>query len=832
MEEIISKVATDPGSLDNRVTSQGGTFEEGTRQSGRRFLAVYDSLVRKHKFDEYSDAQMKQLRLILTSDEKATANADDAVIDAAGDIRTRLLNPMYDYMIQNGSEINYVQGNGYMPRMLDTLIALNDKPKFIGRNTPGRGAYNLYADVIYENEYGVYEEGSISQMKQLLSLANKLEKNEYIFDTPESVKDLRVAIKDIEETRSTIKNLEEEGSDTAKFEAKLQKQLDEAAEAHQQVYNDMRSPYAENAANDWFKRLQERQAQDPSAHGLQGDFAKKRKLPPEADSYMVDFYLNPHEAILEYIPSVVRRTEYEKRFGSHLVPKGKGKKRGLPPQAKSYLDYQLEELAINGMKEHEIHEVRTLVDMITGRHGSSDAMFVKLANGLNTFGTMALLERAVLSSVAEPITAAVQTGQVRDGLKTLAYSFDGLFTGLRGEQARKRKMYYGQLANIMGVIDLPQTGDMIANRLGGTAQEDAKNAARLSTFFLRTGLTRVTIAQRKAAMRTGMEYIVQLAKQYQTTEGAIKTEARNVLRDFGINDNMLSEFTDYAANLTRDENGLIEIKNIMEASGQLTDMGGLFSVAVNRFVDQTIQDPKIVDRPKYAETPVGRIVFGIQSFIAAFQRNVLEMTLKRARRDAKGGFKRGSVSVLGKTIAPLTALYAGHFIVSTAREALFNPDKLEEERENDNLAGYLIGLGFSRSGFFGRADPIINAFKSLRYQADLSNVLVGATGAYYLKATQRIWGYFSENNSENTVAAEYQAIRGMYDILIPYFGGLAATYGALSPAFGYMAGAANAYIQSPQATHWITRNIIKQMYNEEYYPGGGGRKKSDSDRVY
>ena len=90
-----------------------------------------------------------------------------------------------------------------------------------------------------------------------------------------SVKDLRVAIKDIEETRSTIKNLEEEGSDTAKFEAKIQKQLDEAAEAHQQVYNDMRSPYAENAANDWFKRLQERQAQDPSAHGLQGDFAKR-----------------------------------------------------------------------------------------------------------------------------------------------------------------------------------------------------------------------------------------------------------------------------------------------------------------------------------------------------------------------------------------------------------------------------------------------------------------------------------------------------------------------------------------------------------------------------
>ena len=109
---------------------------------------------------------------------------------------------------------------------------------------------------------------------------------------------------------------------------------------------------------------------------------------------MVDFYLNPHEAILEYIPSVAKKNR-RKKIWIIFTKRPKVKKRGLPPQAKSYLDYQLEELAINGMKEHEIHEVRTLVDMITGRHGSSDAMFVKLANGLNTFGTMALLERAV-----------------------------------------------------------------------------------------------------------------------------------------------------------------------------------------------------------------------------------------------------------------------------------------------------------------------------------------------------------------------------------------------------------------------------------------------------
>ena len=61
---------------------------------------------------------------------------------------------MYDYMIQNGSEINYVQGNGYMPRMLDTLIALNDKPKFIGRNTLMVG-HTIFMLMLSLNEYGV-----------------------------------------------------------------------------------------------------------------------------------------------------------------------------------------------------------------------------------------------------------------------------------------------------------------------------------------------------------------------------------------------------------------------------------------------------------------------------------------------------------------------------------------------------------------------------------------------------------------------------------------------------------------------------------------------------
>ena len=157
---------------------------------------------------------------------------------------------MYDYMIQNGSEINYVQGNGYMPHV-DALLVLS-KAKFIGKDTPGRGAYNLYADVIYENEYGAYEQGNLSQMKDLLSLSKKLDVD------LQSVEDLVIAMENIKITEDTIKSLKEgkiQPSKKQNLKNKLKK-----LQVHEEAYNDLRDPYAEAAANDWFDRIQGRLA--------------------------------------------------------------------------------------------------------------------------------------------------------------------------------------------------------------------------------------------------------------------------------------------------------------------------------------------------------------------------------------------------------------------------------------------------------------------------------------------------------------------------------------------------------------------------------------------
>lgn len=825
LEKIIAGVATDPGSLQGRVTTQGGTFEEATRRNTRRFYATYEKLNKEFAIDEMTDAEQKSLRLLLTGESETTAKATPRMLKLAGRMRRELLNPIYDYMVKSNQDINYISDVGYMPRMLDSQLAIDDIAGFKGRLDGDTGAVPLYQQVIYENEFGAFTDDDVQQMSDLASLALSERMKHYLDnDIKEQAETLRDIVKQINE----LEALQQIDPDAA-IEAQIEELQRQASGLHTALHTDLRDPYALAAADDWYNRILMREGADPSVNGVQGTFAKKRKLPPEADAYMNNYYLNATDAIMRYIPAAVRATEYNVRFGRDLVPERK--KLDVNSQPKDYVDYLLEEAQMGGMKSHEAREVRRIVNMVTGRHAGADDLFARGLNNLNTMGTMAMLPRAVLSSVAEPFTAAVQTGRSIDGWRTFKNSLDGLGASLRGKSAMEKKMYYSQLANVLGVIDLPQTGEVVLNRLGGTSAEDSTNAARLATFFLRTGLTNITIAQRKGAMRTGLQYMIELSAQYRKegVSDAVRQEARDALGDFGIRPDQLDTFTEFAQNLDKTQDGLYEIDTIMGRDGALTDMGELLSVAVNRFMDQTIQDPKIIDRPKWAEAPMGRIVFSIQSFIAAFQRNVLEMSVKRAERDRRTfGNKVAVMKLWSKTALPLFTLYTAHTVVSAVREFVFNNAKWEEESEKEGRIvpmKYLMTLGLSRSGFLGRTDPVFNGFFSMKYQSDLSNVLVGATGAYYLKALQRISG-IGINNSPSTVSKEYQFARGIYDILIPGFGGYLATMPGVGTLGGYALGAADAAVTSPTVKHWVLRNIIYQIYGETYRPTSGGRKSS------
>jgi len=284
---------------------------------------------------------------------------------------------------------------------------------------------------------------------------------------------------------------------------------------------------------------------------------------------------------------------------------------------------------------------------------------------------------------------------------------------------------------------------------------------------------------------------------------------------------------------------MISPKELVDTNGSLTAEGRIYAQVLGRFVDRSVQDPKKVDRQMKAEEPYGRMVYGIQGFIAAFSRNVLIAAGKQTKRqwdltDVKAPEdQKVMMRYVGQQLLmPMVSLYIAHTLFNAFRERFTNPDRWEDEKKRGTLMGYLVGLGVSRAGFTGLFDPFYQAYSSLKYQTDLVNILVGASPSAFLREIERVARVFVRN-SENTVASEYQALVGTYRLVIHTLTAMAIS----NPGFGnmfrpytkqftdYILMVMGQVVTSPGATHGVAREIIKQTYGKVYYPGQGGRKK-------
>ena len=854
IETIFERIATDPGSTKKRKTVEGGTFEEAVSREGRRVTHRLIKIMDKYQMDTLTAEESQQLRLLLTADQETQdSNIPEKILNAAYDIRTKILNPMYDYMKKSNVNVNYLASGSYMPRMMDTVLALANETEFrYGKGRSKRGAVNLYSEVVYDTELGVFEEGDLDQVGKLVSLSRALQKSavlpgmvareRYSMEQVKELSDLTqtaaAARSDINRLNKEIERLDAAGEDVGALMAKVEEATETLNEVHEELYDALRQPYGEQMTENWIVRMKSSLGGDPDANAVQGSFTKSRTLPKEADSYLVDYYLDPVEALTQYVPSVIRKAEYQKRFGDQLVPKGFKQNKGaevipgFPPPVKDYVDYLLQDAAVEaGISPQDIQLLSEIVQTVTGTKTTNNGRLSKGLAGVHAYGTMLLLPRAVYSSIAEPLTVGIQTGNAVDGFKAFLYGFDEALTTIRGKKAVERKMYYRQMAQILGVIDDPSSGEIVANRLGGSVAEDPKSAKRLSYFFARVGLAGLTNLQRRSSMRVGMQYIAGLSDQYQNGKTKeLKAKASEILGDFGIRGDTLNDFTKWLSSYNT-TGRLPDIQTLIERGGEMTDLGQVYAVALGRFTDQSIQDPKIVDRPLYAETPIGRMVYQIQSFSASFTRNVLIMLSKRVKREyQERGFVSGTTHMILNNAVPLATLYMAHALVSASREALLNPDRWEEQKENDTLLQYIVlDLGLTRSGVLGRSDVLYNAVTSMRYESDLTNVLAGSSASYGGKAFERIIGIGVEN-SPDTVSSEYQFARGIYDITVPMLAAyLASTPNRYGKIAGYGLGAGAALASSPGVKHWVLRNVINQIYDEEYYPGSP-KKNSEGRR--
>lgn len=553
--------------------------------------------------------------------------------------------------------------------------------------------------------------------------------------------------------------------------------IDRATQVYQQDQK-LNAEDARIAANAWFRNITMGRSLIGNVGGgiASGtNITKERVFKTDAPERLLsEFYeQDPLIALREYTLQAARRGEYAKRFyrdGKDILPEMMGdlQKTGLDGSA-----YRLVENAV-------------LASL--GRNDYSGDIGTTAASWLQTIGTLTLLPRATLTSLAEPATVAARTGRGGDAFSAFGSTLKEVASQIRGNKTKDR-----QFAEAMGIVSSALNDMILQSRFGG-AVESKFQQNLTANYFRKIGLHDYTMASRVAATKLGRGYIKSIFDDLDTHP----TTAQEILNDLGISVEDVPAMRDWL----NQNNGLPDENTILN-SGEL---GEKYQAALTRFARETIQAPTAAERPRFATHPIGRMIYGLTSFLYGFGRNIVG---RAARMSARGLNPRSDLTKAerAQNLAPLAgvaAMIALHSVVSEMREQVFN-----NERNAERTLGEKAMLGVSRSGVLGPADLVLNAVTGLKYQRDLANLAVGPGPGFFLQQFQDILGLYT-HNSENTNTAERNALKGAYGLTV--MPALTVMLGLLPPQMGLIPAGIAAFGvaqgTSPSAREWAADAII------------------------
>lgn len=774
---LTERLATDPGS--GRKTAEGGTYAEAVERETRRFLTRLTNIAGNNNADLMTDKELAELtRLLTQADGDSMAGVSPDVKKLAAPLR-ELLTDLYYYNRNAGLDIGFVKDQGYLPRLIDEPVVTANAPEFI------KDATEVYKIVFERDTERPMDSDDISLA--ITALDKRAREAMLSKDDPalvqynEAKKKLRELLRKLDDAGKAEDDAEDK---IAAAQDELDSFLDDNGDVFEEAYDYIRDAWSASAAAEYQTRISYGSPTDFSSHSPAGSYLKERTLPPEADKILAKYYIqDPVERITTYAQMSVRKAEYNTRFG-------KDARNSREKNTKLYV--MLDAMVNAGVRKEDRDMAEKIVGQVTGTDRSSmPSQAQRTLGNVHALGQLTLLGRVVLTSLAEPITVATQTGKAGDAFKAIGLTLQEIAN--TGSVRERRAM-----ARVLGIVAGDYADEMISNRLGGSFAESSNMSRVSANYFRRVGLTGLTNAQRRAAMQLSGHYVLELAHTLDDAEASAKDKgfARDELLDAGIQPSQIQDFVNWSREFT---SRMPRHDELIDVDGSLTDMGKIYAVMVGRLVNQSIQSPTAIDRPWAANTPVGRLTYGLLSFSMAFFRNVMVKSAKKVQReyDKRGAAQAANVAAF-QVLAPIASLYVGHLIVTAAREALLNPEKWEEEEKKEGGVPikWLALLAFSRAGFTGLADPLYNAFMGVKYQRDLSNILTGSTASYFLQALERIVKYFMVN-SENTNAAERNAARGLYELGIQPALAYTAGYLPGGPVTGYAMGASYMYLSSP-----------------------------------
>lgn len=820
LDLMIGRVMTDPGSGENKGRVQQ-TYEQARERETASVANEIASLLAANPTSTASGLAAKtglastvsakandNIRELLYGTAVPAASASERAI-AAG--LRRILDRSHRRATSAGIDVGYVENKGYLPRVLRLEAVEGDAARFLAQ-----------AAKVYEIQFDRLAAGI--EPDALLDLARAISRRITPLLDPQrgpyaaELRAIRVAMATLAKAQNA-----------RPIEAKTVKDAEAALSlAMAALAAKVRPDYAKVSAADWYTRIVGGDSVTYDSHGPDTRFTKPRTLPPEADALLADFYnTDVLDLTMTYVHNVASRATYVERFGNSggvtsldtvlgrqdvrdAISQNPRRydpdtERGrvniiadlANPRTDNLLELALGQAVRTGASSEAVTAIRGAVANITGRQARDPHVTAlsRVTGFVYIYTTLALLGRVTFASVVEPLTMFMRTGDVAATFRTFTAYVSELNRSSKSMQER------AAIARAIGLVSAPLFDAVVMNRLSLDNQNSFRGNVLLSTYFRATLLTQLTNAQRRAVMVGSHLALHHMAREHAdpNTSATRKRIIEADIRELGVPDPDIGDFLDYLGQSP-------DLPNLSELDSRA---GKMWSAAVGRMTDETIQNPRRADKPAYASNPYGRLIWHLTSFLFAFFRNAVIANVIRAQRNA--GIAKddgvGALGVLGTAGLPvarnliggMAMLFVGQLLVTVVREALFSSEQWEEKDDDDERREWLLGLALSRTGVFGPGDIFVNSLLGLKYNRDLTSLPAGVGMTYVLSNVASILNGFPKwemlwsgagvglRNSPKTNTAEHEAAKAVYRLL---FAPIGAAVFASAPVAGPVTAAA------------------------------------------
>lgn len=500
--------------------------------------------------------------------------------------------------------------------------------------------------------------------------------------------------------------------------------------------------------------------------GQSPSFVQSRVFTKAAAKHLDAYRVRDIDSVLsQYVMRATKRAEIARRFGDNWKdwPEMEAKIRAEDPGAQEILPLVRDRVALSaGVNLHGLGAA--------AQHSLSMA---------RTWTTLATLPKAAMSSVGELVIAPWRgttgsipgdLGQNLVNLWAHLGNFSRTLTGLsRSEQLQASF----EMAEDIGIIAGTGHNSLMAARFAGGDPVGRVQSEVLAQFFRRNLLEGLTNYTRVTSMVQGQVFLRRLGKQME------RHPARTgvFLRELGVPKGEEAAFARFVRDMGDD----------LPTGATVTGpYAGAYRNALQRFTDQTVMRPSASTRPKYASHPLGAVIFQLQAFGYAFQKNVLNRQARLlASKDLSAADKLGYSAAALPAVALLVGLQG---LMRDTRDRLYDPDIRERKTPLAHFEGAV-----SQAGLLGVADPYLQSLTGIRYQRNPLASLMGPA-ASGLAETSMVLASGALNNSDNTNTAERNLADSVYDWLLePAMQAALTPLSTAAPITGKLATAATIY---------------------------------------